>query len=233
MEGSLVSENDHLVGCVAPSSRQMGRWGFLWIPALFVGLVPISFQVLVVTPVGNYFPSGFPMLFHILSFLFVFLTFFSILLSLCTLLCAIISKDTTKVLSRCVVSAALVVSMFASTIGGTEVHLRALERLSRDGMEVVHAVIEYEKRNGRLPKSIHDLVPSVLAEISKTGFPAYPDYEIVHFSGQRIQSWGKSMDPDSPIYEYAYFPSIHLLSKKELQRDQHNGVCRRRLVLCG
>ena len=189
----MESGNGHLSECIPIHSTPPRRWGFLWIPALFVGLVPFSFQVLAVTPIGNYFPSILVPLLHALSLVLAILAGFSIFIALGTLLWALIAWNRNRALSRSLLGVTMVApllaaSMLAGAIGSTEVHFRALERLSVTGMEVVSAVGEYERRFGRLPESIDDLVPSVLAEVPKTGLPAYPDFEF-----NRLPIYGSDM----------------------------------------
>ncbi len=209
--------------CVPPSSSPPRKWGLVWIPALFVGFAPLSFQVLAVTPVGNYFPSSFVPLLHALSLVLAILTAFSILLSLCTLLCVLISRNTSKVFSRCLLSVTLVVSIQIGFIGSTEIHLRALERLSKTGMDVVSAVTEFERRFGCLPESIDDLVPSVLAEIPKTGFPAYPNFEFV-----RLPIYGSDMKGNPWMLTVHYtgmfiFPQFIYLPKRNYNEIEITG----------
>lgn len=223
MDESLTEDRIDRTECVPPHSTSPRKWGLLWIPALFVGFVPFGFQILAVTPVGNYFPSSFVTLFHTLFFLFVFVTFISIVVAAWTLVRALVLWNSAKVLSRCLLSVTLVASMLAGAIGSTEVHFRALEGLSVTGMEVVHAVTEYEMKYGRLPETIGDLVPSILAEIPKTGFPAYPDFELVRFPDNGFKPGGNPWMLTVPYTGLAVFAQFNYLPKKNYDEINTTG----------
>lgn len=223
MDESLTEDRIDRTECVPPHSTSPRKWGLLWIPALFVGLAPLSFQVLAVTPVGYYFPSDLIRFLHSLSVLFAILTILSIPVVIWTFLRALLFHDTHNVLSRCITSITLVVSMMLGAIGSTEVHFRALEGLSVTGMEVVHAVTEYEMKYGRLPESIGDLVPSILAEIPKTGFPAYPDFELVRFPDNGFKPGGNPWMLTVPYTGLAVFAQFNYLPKKNYDEINTTG----------
>ncbi len=228
MEGSLASVNANPVEGVPSHSTPKRRWGVLLMPVSFAGLAPFGFQVLAVTPIGNYFPSILVPLLHALSLFFAILAGLSIFIALGTLLWALIVWNGNKALSSSLlgvtmVAPLLVASMLAGAIGSTEVHFRALEKLSRTGMEVVTAVGEYERRFGRLPDSIDDLVPGVLAEVPKTGLPAYPDFEFI-----RLPIYGADMKGNPWMLSVPYtglfiFPQFIYLPKKNYDEIETTG----------
>lgn len=89
---------------------------------------------------------------------------------------------------RIVIGSAIFLSIFyAFGSCGTTLRAAAFRDLAQRSMPLVQAVNAFEDVEGRLPKSLEELVPRYLARVPGTGMAAYPDYD--YLTGKEATFW--------------------------------------------
>jgi hypothetical protein len=113
---------------------------------------------------------------------------------------------------RCLAACILfcVVIIGAARIGG-RLRIKAFGALAQRSMVLVDAIRAYERKYGRPPGDLHELIPEFLAAVPTTGMHAYPQYEyLVPADGERSGNpWVLSVSTPSGFLNFdrfVYYP---------------------------
>jgi len=89
---------------------------------------------------------------------------------------------------RILVGAAIFLGTFyAFGTSGMTLRAAAFRDLAQRSMPLAEAVKTFEEKEGRLPKSLEELVPRYLARVPGTGMAAYPEYD--YLTGEEASFW--------------------------------------------